>query len=108
MATRKQTANPFYYVLLVVGVTFALTACAYGVMTVHKMEPSRTAAGSTAGTWVIEFMDDHGATTMITELVVLAVVTGAAIGTDRIRARRTRSCNASGLAEQSESERCER
>ena len=107
MATRKQTANPFYYVLLVVGVTFALTACAYSVMTVHKMEPSPTPAGSTAGTWIIEFMDDHGATTMITELVVLAVATGAAIGTDRIRARRTKSCNASGSVKRSESERSE-
>lgn len=102
MATRKQTANPFYTVLLVVGITFALTACAYGVMTVQRMAPSRVTSGSTAGTWVIEFMDNHGATTMIVELVVMAIATLAAIGTDRRRARHATSCGAGGSAEQPE------
>lgn len=108
MAKRKQIANPFYRVLLVIGVTFALTACAYGVMTVHKMEPGRTAGGSTLDAWVIEFMDNHGATTMIAELVALAIVTGAAIGTDRMRTRRAKSCSVSGSVEQSESQQVER
>lgn len=108
MATRRQTANPFYGILLVAGVAFALTACAYGVMIVHKMDPDRTAAGSTEGTWVIEFMDDHGATTMIAELAVLAIATGAAIGTDRIRARRAKSGSVSDTQKQSEGQENER
>ncbi len=108
MGTPKQTANPFYGVLLVVGIAFALTACVYGVMTVQRMNPSRVTSGSTAGTWVIDFMDNHGATTMIVELVVMAVATGAAIGTDRIRARRATSCGAGGSVEQSECQQNER
>lgn len=107
MVTRKQNPNPFYGVLLVAGITFALTACAYGVMSVHKMEPGRVAPGSTSAAWVIDFMDDHGAATMIVELVVLAIATGAAIGTDRIRARRATSCNSDGLMRQSENQQHE-
>lgn len=108
MATRKNAANPFYSVLLIVGIAFALTACAYGVMTVQRMEPGRVTTGSAAGTWVIGFMDDHGATTMTVELVVMAIATLAAIGTDRIRARRTTSCGAGGSVEQSECQQNER
>lgn len=108
MVTRKQTSNPFYSVLLVAGVAFALTACAYGVMIVHKLEPGRVAPASTSGTGVIDFMDDHGAAIMIVELVVLAIATGAAIGTDRIRARRTTSGETHGLVKPSENQQHKR
>ena len=74
---RSKPVNPFYAVLVVAGVTFALTATLYGVMTVRGLNPR---AAEPEG--VIAFMEQHGLTLMIVELVALAVLTFAAIGTD--------------------------
>ncbi|MGI8982013.1 MAG: hypothetical protein ACR2FY_22500 [Pirellulaceae bacterium] len=75
--SRSKTVNPFYAVLVVAGVTFALTATLYGVMTVRSLD-----ARAAQPTGVIAFMEQHGATLMLIELVVLATLTFAAIGTD--------------------------
>lgn len=77
---QKKPVNPFYVLLVIVGVIFGLTACAYGVMTV-KMS---TAAGiaQSAGSPVVQFLSDHGLTLLLVEIAVLAVTTFAAIGTD--------------------------
>ena len=69
--------NPFYPVLVVVGIAFALTACAYSVMTVRGLDPHSVDEGGLVG-----IMDRHGLTIMIVELVVLGLLTCAAIGTD--------------------------
>ncbi len=74
---RSKPVNPFYAVLIVAGVTFALTATMYGVMTVRNLD-----ARSAEPEGVIAFMEQHGLTLMIVELVVLAGLTFAAIGTD--------------------------
>ena len=74
---RSKPVNPFYAVLVVAGVTFALTATMYGVMTVRNLD-----ARSAEPVGVIAFMEQHGLTLMIVELVVLAGLTFAAIGTD--------------------------
>ena len=74
---RRKSANPFYAVLIVVGVTFALTASLFGVMTVRKLDPR-----AAEETGILAFMEQHGLTLMIFELVVLALLTFAAIGTD--------------------------
>lgn len=79
MAQKKAT-NPFYVLLVIVGVVFGLTACAYGVMTV-KMG---TAAGiaENANSPVIRFLNEHGLTLLAVEIGLLALTTFAAIGTD--------------------------
>ncbi|MBC7857008.1 MAG: hypothetical protein IAF94_26560 [Pirellulaceae bacterium] len=74
---RSKPVNPFYAVLVAAGVTFALTATMYGVMTVRSLD-----ARAAEPTGIIAFMEQHGATLMIIELVVLATLTFAAIGTD--------------------------
>ncbi len=74
---RSKPVNPFYAVLVVAGVTFALTASLYGAMTVRKLDVM--AAESTG---VMAFMEQHGLTLMLVELAVLALLTVAAIGTD--------------------------
>jgi hypothetical protein len=74
---RRKPVNPFYAVLVVAGVTFALTATMYGVMTVRGLDAR---AADQQG--IIPFMQQHGLTMMIIELVVLAILTFAAIGTD--------------------------
>ncbi len=74
---RSKPVNPFYAVLVVAGVTFALTATMYGVMTVRSLD-----ARAPEPEGVIAFMEQHGLTLMIVELVALAVLTFTAIGTD--------------------------
>ena len=104
MATQRQTTNPFYGLLLVAGIAFAVTACAYGVMAVQEMNPDRAMANSTANTRLVDFLNKHGAATMIAELVVLAIAASAAIGTDHRRAHRTKSSDINGSAEEPESQ----
>ena len=73
----KPKTNPFYVVLVIVGVVFAITACAYGVMTVIKLKPQGADDHP-----LIKLMDERGASIMLVELALLAVLTFAAIGTE--------------------------
>lgn len=82
MPAAKAT-NPFYALLLVVGVVFAISACAYGVMTVRGLDPQRADEGGLVG-----LMDQHGLTIMVVELVLLGLLTVLAIGTDEYWSRR--------------------
>ena len=85
MTSNKKVGNPFYVLLLVAGVLFSITACAYGVM----MLKGGDAGGSvTSSHPLIEFLDRHGDVVMTVELAVLAVATFAAIGTDGYWTRR--------------------
>jgi hypothetical protein len=77
----KKSTNPFYVALMIAGTAFALTACAYGVMTVKMLDPTKLADDETTQ-FFVQFMDEHGVTIMLVELALLAVCTVAAIGTD--------------------------
>jgi hypothetical protein len=74
---RPKPTNPFYLALLPAGILFAITACAYGVMTVRGLDPHRAEEGGLIG-----LMDRHGLIIMVSELCVLAILMIAAIGTD--------------------------
>jgi len=74
---QARLTNPFYAVLLVVGVVFAITACAYCVMTVRGLDPHSVDEEGLMG-----LMRQHGLTIMVGELAALGVLTFAAIGTD--------------------------
>jgi hypothetical protein len=80
---QTKSVNPFYPPLVVVGVVFALTACAYGVMTVRGLDPHQAGEGGLVG-----FMDEYGLLLMVAELCLLGVLTVAAIGTDEYWTRR--------------------
>lgn len=71
----KKSKNPFYVLLLVVGTMFALTASAYGVMTVRMSHPHVISSGD-------RFFDAYGMWIMAAELTVLTLLTFAAIATD--------------------------
>ena len=75
---QKKAFNPFYFLLVVTGVVFCITSCAYMVMTVRGRQPEIEPAGQ----GLIGFMDEHGVALLLGELAVLAVFTVAAIGTD--------------------------
>jgi hypothetical protein len=79
---QSKPTNPFYAALLVVGVVFAITACAYCVMTVRGLEPRPDEQG------LMGVMSQHGLTILVVELVLLGVLTFAAIGTDEYWTRR--------------------
>lgn len=104
--------NPFYVLLVIVGIAFCLTACAYGMMTVRAARGGAIANGSPPSA-LIDFLDRHGARLMAGEIALLAVATFAAMGTDRRRslrseaARRAKSGTAGGTAswEQSAAEK---
>ncbi len=72
-----KATNPFYIVLLAVGAVFAITACAYGVMTVRGLNPQLADEQGLMG-----LMSQHGLTIMVVQLVLLSVLTVAAIATD--------------------------
>ena len=74
---QARLTNPFYAVLLVVGVVFAITACAYCVMTVRGLDPH-----SVDDEGLMGLMRQHGLTILVGELAALGVLTFAAIGTD--------------------------
>lgn len=84
--SKRQATNPFYVVLMVVGVAFALTACAYGWSARLKLDPEtfdRNAA-------FIALVDRYGMLSMIVELGLLTVLTFLAIGTDEFWERRAK------------------
>lgn len=96
MAPVRKVFNPFYVLLLIVGTAFAITACAYAVMVVQNLEPSRGQPSNE----LLRLMDEHGFTLMMLEIGLLAVTTFAAIGTDtfwtRLAERKARSSSHDG------------
>lgn len=101
---RRKPINPFYLMLLFAGCAFAITACAYGVMTVRQLHSSRAPSydrvqaespstnigdselGPYAGAGNENFnqlVDLHGPTLMVIELILLGVGTFGAIAYDQ-------------------------
>jgi hypothetical protein len=87
MAHGKPT-NPLYVALLPVGVLFALTACAFVVMTMRGQDPQRGAE-----TGLVAILAEHGVWIMGVELGALAILTVAAIASDDFWMRRLARAN---------------
>ena len=82
--SKRQASNPFYVVLMVVGVAFALTASAYGWSARLKLDPETFDRNPA----FIALVDRYGMLSMIVELGLLTVLTFLAIGTDEFWERR--------------------
>lgn len=85
---KKKTVNPFYLLLLISGCAFAITACAYGAMTVRELGQSRLPRSMSQeapvnGRGFNELMDKHGLNIMIVELALLGIGTFGAIAYDQ-------------------------
>ena len=78
----KKYINPFYILLVATGTIFAISACAYGVMTVQMLDGLKAAEIRQSGQGLLYWFDKHGVQLLMVELIVLAVTTVAAIGTD--------------------------
>src|SRR5262249_39198331 len=61
MAAKRPFANPFYALLLVVGVAFLLTATSYGVLAFRDVQGQSTTG---SGSGLMQFLDRHGALLM--------------------------------------------
>ncbi len=94
----KKLSNPFYVLVLLAGIAFAVTACAYGVMTVKELRRDQAIEEPTsADSRFSEFVDRNGPTIMFAELAVLALFTFASISLDQYftvdrESARTRAC----------------
>jgi len=88
--TSKKPFNPFYFLLLIVGTVFAITAFAYGVMTL-RLSQDTAAPVTTSGATLMDFLAQHGTVLLLIELGILAVLTVGAIGTDEFWSRRAES-----------------
>jgi formate hydrogenlyase subunit 3/multisubunit Na+/H+ antiporter MnhD subunit len=91
--SKRQLTNPFYVVLMVVGVAFALTACAYGWSARLKLDAETFDRNAD----FIALVDRYGMLSMIVELALLTVLTFLAIGTDEFWERRAQ--HAGGIDE---------
>jgi hypothetical protein len=90
MPRSRKFANPFYSLLLVAGIAFALTATAYGVMAFREARPVAAESETTIapGHPLMDWVSRNGETALIAELIALAVFTFGAIGTDDYWQRR--------------------
>ena len=80
----KKRVNPFYVLLVLVGVAFVVTASAYFVMCLKQLHTtSLYAMNDAADQAFVRVMDQYGVKVMLIELAVLGVATFGAIGTDR-------------------------
>lgn len=91
MSKLPSATNPFYVLLMVVGVAFVLTASAYFVMALRMKTPDAAALDEAAPLTLVTFLDRHGVRVMLWELAILAVATFAAIGTDGFWSRRAKA-----------------
>ena len=89
--------NPFYIASLPAGIVFAITACAYVVMTVRGSDPQQSEA-----TGLIALLEQHGLAILIGEIALLGLLTFAAIASDDFWTRRHEA------AQQRDLERCDR
>jgi hypothetical protein len=85
--------NPFYGLLLIAGLAFAVTAVCYGVMAFRDARPAAAADRAKVNEQhpLLVWMSKHGEKTLLIELAFLAAFTFAAIGTDEFWQRRRKT-----------------
>ncbi len=100
MVHRPWRTNVGSVLLVLAAIAFTLTASAYAVMAVKRLDAAAV-AGAETSPGLLEFLDRYGAALMGAELVVLAAAAVAAIGIDRRQtARRGVPAGAAGEEEQ--------
>lgn len=93
---KKKHVNPFYILLVIAGAAFAITAFAYGVMTVRQLQASRMAGydppadasekslyASADNDRFSEIVSKYGGQLMVGELILLTIGTVGAIAYDQ-------------------------
>ncbi len=83
MAKPKEPINPFYVLVVVIGLAFAVTTFAYGTMTY------RAVAQTDEGPGLMSLVDRYGVQTMGVELGLLGLATFGAMWLDGVRSRQS-------------------
>jgi hypothetical protein len=83
MTARRKTFNPFYPLVVLVGVAFTVTACAYGWMVYISRQHDPQAIAAAQDSKMLPWLREHGETLLMGEVVGLVVVSVAAMATDR-------------------------
>jgi hypothetical protein len=78
----KKWKNPFYTLLIPVGMMFVITVFAYGFMAFMEVNATNLEAREQAGHPLFTWLDMHGTQLVLWELAVLGVLTVGAIATD--------------------------
>ena len=81
---QKKWKNPFYALLIPVGMAFVVTGFAYGFMAFQLVNAGAGVAKLNADHPLFAWLRAHGSTAMLVELALLAVLTFGAIGTDSL------------------------
>jgi len=76
----RKRANPFYALLVVVGIAFTITATAYFILALRGNQSRRAQLDNSSS--LLVFLDRHGVALMMGELALLTLTTWGAIGTD--------------------------
>lgn len=82
MAKPKEPINPFYVLVVLVGVVFVVTTFAYGTMAYRAVAQTEESPG------LMSMLDEHGVSILSGELAVLGLVTFGAMWLDGVRTRR--------------------
>ena len=87
---KRGPVNPFYPLLIAAGIAFAVTACAYGVLTVRSLHGASSSLAADSQEGFSAVVDEHGMTAMTIELIALALFSLAAMATDQYWTSRER------------------
>jgi hypothetical protein len=80
----RKSRNPFYVLLVPVGVAFVVTSFAYGVMAFQAVNGTGADTAMMQSHPLFQWLRVHGNAALLVELALLAGLTVAAIATDRI------------------------
>jgi hypothetical protein len=91
MPRSKEPSNPFYWLCVVAGVAFTVTACAYGLLMLRANRGLNLA--NTAGQEhpLMSFLDHYGMIILGVEVAILATASFAAILLDHVRGKQLKS-----------------
>ncbi len=78
----KKLKNPFYTLLIPVGMAFVVTVFAYGFMAFMEVNATNPEAREQARHPLFAWLNEHGTSVVMWELGILGVLTVGAIGTD--------------------------
>jgi hypothetical protein len=93
VAKQKQPFNPFYALLVIVGVAFTITSCAYALLMVRATRPDASGAAGSVSLGgeeggLMKLLDERGMEILGVEVFLLALATVGAIGLDQWRVGR--------------------
>lgn len=83
MSKPKDPVNPFYVLVVLIGVAFVVTTFAYGTMAYRAVAQTEETPG------LMSMLDEHGVSILSGELAVLGLVTFGAMWLDGLRTRRS-------------------